>query len=227
MSNVVSINYNRCSISEFKEALQNALKAQESNAWVIAEIVAHAKDPVIEEGWTWKEWVEDEVGWHRSTADKYLQIHDCLAHSGRDLIENGCSFNTLQLLSKTSLPSAVRERIVSKLLGKKPPSPAEVKQIINDAIPKGIALPEPVEFHYPPFAVRLNEMLHDEFMSPEKAARLFGMSIKAHLDDIKIITRHWKQKYHPDKGGSKEEYQKICRAEEVFTASQNEKEVAA
>jgi hypothetical protein len=187
------------------------------------------------------EWLEDEtpaeLGKSRK-AEKYLQVYrNVLADSAGENIKN-IPFTKLLTLAATkgtgnqkgpaqpALPKQKRDALLKQLTGDNPPTTQDIKDEVKKALPeKVIPIKAKEAFIWPVFADRLAQ--YDGFMSPEKAARLFALDRQASPEDIRIMAKHWKQKYHPDKGGNKEEFETICLAEEVFTDSQNEKEVSA
>jgi len=192
--------------------------------------------------WDWlKDETPAEIGKSRK-AEQYLQIYKNVLSSST--VENVKDVPISKLLelsrtaktirggggtfaeSKPALPQKKREAILKQLTSDNPPTTKQIKEEVRKALPKVTPI-KPVLFVWPTFAVRLSECLRDDHMSATKAARLFAMSHEANEEDIRIIAKHWKHKYHPDKGGNKEEFQKICHAEEVFIDSQNGKAVAA
>ena len=186
------------------------------------------------------DWLEDSVPKDipRKTMRTYLQVYrNVLADAATENIKD-IPITKLVTLAATkgsgnqtkaaepALPKKKREAILKKLTSDNPPTTKEIKEEVKKALPQPTPI-KPVLFVWPTFAVRLEECLHDSHMSPVKAARLFAMSHEANEEDIRIIAKHWKHKYHPDKGGKQEEFQLICRAEEVFIDSQNGKVAAA
>lgn len=187
--------------------------------------------------WDWlDENVPQEIG--KSTLRSYLQVYRnvLLESSSKDLREVPITklitlaatkgSGTRHAPAKPALPKQKRDSLLKKLTSDTPPTTQEIKDEVKKALPPKVVSIKPKErFVWPTFAVRLAQ--YDGFMSPEKAARLFALDRQASPEDIKIMAKHWKQKYHPDKGGSKQEFDTICHAEEVFTDSQKEKEASA
>jgi hypothetical protein len=191
------------------------------------------------------EWLENEtpteIGAKRK-AEKYLQVYrNVLADSTTENIKD-VPFGKLLTLAATApsqrgeggrfkqpkpaLPKQKRDSLLKQLTSDNPPTTQQIKDEVKKVLPKVTPI-KPVQFIWPTFSVRLSECLHDDHMSPTKAARLFAMSHEANEEDIRIIAKHWKHKYHPDKGGTTEEFNLICRAEEVFIDSQNGKVASA
>jgi len=182
------------------------------------------------------QWLEDEtpdgVGKSRR-AQEYLQVYkNVLAESATKVTD--IPMNKLIELARTkrdggsttstpALPKQKRDSLLKKLTSDNPPTTKEIKEEVRRSLPEKVVPIKPKDhFVWPTFAVRLSQ--YDGYMSPEKAAKLFALDRQASPEDIKIMAKHWKQKYHPDKGGNKDEFDTICIAEEVFTNWQKEKE---
>jgi hypothetical protein len=184
--------------------------------------------------WEWlDENVPQEIG--KSTLRSYLQVYrNVLLDSSAENIKTVPITKLITLSAtkgsgnqnKTSEPALSkpkRDSLLKKLTSDKPPTTQDIKDEVKKALPEKVVPIKPKEaFVWPVFADRLAQ--YDGHMSPEKAARLFALDRQASPEDIKIMAKHWKQKYHPDKGGNIEEFNTICLAEEVFTGSQKEKE---
>lgn len=51
---------------------------------------------------------------------------------------------------------------------------------------------------------------------------LFDLHDDCSTETVKILAKHWKQKYHPDKGGDNDIFQRICEAEKAILNARGE-----
>lgn len=221
MSNVVPLNLNRASLEEMALYIQSLDQSNAINCWHIAETLSQAKDVCDEDGTRWADYVEEEVGYSVRQADDYVRVERCLSATGAELSEKGCSFNTLKALSAEKLPKAERRKLLDRLRKKSKITQADCSKIQADV---KAALPEPKatiaqiagDIDLPVFSERLAKCVRDENIG---GTYLFALRDDCNIEDIKTVAKIYKQKYHPDKGGTSEEFDAICRAEQAFIES--------
>ena len=51
-----------------------------------------------------------------------------------------------------------------------------------------------------------------------RAAAFFDIDKAASAETVRILANHWKRRYHPDKGGDPEIFERICKAERTLLA---------
>jgi hypothetical protein len=200
-SNVIKMPTNN-RILNAADNVKRLTQAAKFDVWLVCVGLAEAKDACEEEGELWSEFTES-VDWKLDTADGYVRIAKELPVRGRVLSEKGCSFSTLQALAARDLPKAVQKRLIDKMVKKEyidRKYGAAIQAEVRAALPstKLVAV-KAVIVRRDAFAERLEYA--DKF--DVSAEWLFDLPTDYCPETASLVVKYWKQKYHPDRGGSK------------------------
>jgi len=184
-----------------KDNVRKLTQAAKFDVWLVCVGLAEAKDACEAEGESWVDFTES-VDWKLDTADGYVRVAKELPVRGRVLSEKGCSFSTLQALAARDLPKAVQKRLIDKMVKKDyidRKYGAAIQAEIRAALPgPARQLPAPVLIRKDAFAERLEYA--DQF--DVSAEWLFDLPEDYCPETASLVVKHWKQKYHPDRGGN-------------------------
>ena len=158
------------------------------------------------------EWVEDTTPFKKTTAYRYLQVQrEVIAvHSGAESAIKSMPFNALLAIAKQNLSKSTKNKAI-KLYAKHEENPekharpttADIKRLVRAESPRAPSKPKISVMSRPAFDDRLTKCLEGSATNP---FYLFALIPEAHYTDGEILVRHWKGKYHPDKGGSNAQF---------------------
>ncbi len=175
--------------------------------WCIA--VAHLEDRGDE--------IADHYGLDASAVSRMIRIGDYadkfLINNQEAIINLPSGYNSLYELSFLSKSE------VKKLCKMGVPTQKAIQSVRRD---NGslVAAPKPLmSVAKNTFAERIDT---PDGFAP-KAAYMFNLHYDEDSEHIKIVAKHWKQKYHPDKqGGSERIFKLICKAEKELLELRSE-----
>lgn len=217
MSNVMPISSKSLAS---KASRINELYAGMANAYLeTAAILASAlEEDFNEDKKEFLEWATSKTLYSASHINTHLRVHERFgSHTGLLELENPIPIKVLEKLSGQDISSATVKRIIRMYQRKIEdlPTQREAIKLISGAM----ELPAPVEPEYNlPFEQRI---------PPEgyvvKAEKLLDVDAYASAETVRILARHWKNKYHPDKGGDARVFDLIVQAEKTLMKKRGEK----
>jgi hypothetical protein len=208
------IDLNKATLDDIAADVRQCDQNMASNAWRIAEDLATAKDMCEEGSVSWADWLEGDVGYAKRTGDQYVQIFNSLGDTGAQLVEKGCSFNTLKALSLQKLDKKTKNKLVKRLKAKSritEKDGAKVQVEVKEEVASTLLPPTPLP-NRPEFKERLAHVRS----SGASAQYLFDLHATACPETANILIKYWLQKHHPDKGGNTDDFALInTKAEEI------------
>jgi hypothetical protein len=185
----------------------NSLYTQMEKCYVtVCEVMGAARDYFEDDDDFWG-WVEDATPFKRKTANIYLQVErNVLGDSNRRDKAKGMPFSALREIAKENVPKSVQTKVIkqydraAKGMAKKP-NLSQVKAQVRESLgnPAVKPRPKPSIVRKASFAERL------EYADKHDVAAywLFDLPQDYCPETAALVVKHWKQKYHPDRGGDK------------------------
>ena len=211
------------SLVQIEDELRVTTKRVEKEQWRIAELLWGAREHFDEnDDKGFKKWVSEKTGYTYQTVGShiktYLRFKDNKLIGSNQKSDNPIPFSKLEPLAAEKVPHRVVQSTVEKLVSKNPPTEKQVRQTAREAKP-GYIKPEDrglfmkaIPDMRPEFSVRAKNALNaGKHFSP---VRVLDISIESNVETIKLVAKHWKQKYHPDReDGNAEIFQLINKCE--------------
>ena len=181
-----------------------------------AELLHIAREQFEEENEKgFMEWATSHTPYKRRHIDDHLRVYEKFLGTGRLNKEKPIPFTVLRELTRQDVPAATVAKVLRKFDNVVPPSREEVRQIVKEAKPE---YQPPALTFQKPFAERCNTSkfhLREEYL-------LDTGQFFANAETVRILAKHWKNKYHPDKGGDAEIFNRICKAEKTALKTRGE-----
>jgi hypothetical protein len=154
-----------------------------------------------EEFW---DWVENATPFKRRTAADYLSVHrNVLSRHGAEEKIKTMPFKALREIAKENVPKSVQNKVINSYVtaekkDTQKPKLADVKAAVRESLGKSKPIPKPVLIiRKKTFAERLDYA--DKFNVA--GFWLFDLPEDYCPETAALVVKHWKQKYHPDRGG--------------------------
>lgn len=175
-----------------------------------AELLHIARDQFEEEDEKgFLDWALSHTTYKKSNIYDYINVYDKFNNSGgRNKQGKPIPFTVLSELTKQDIPKATVNKVLRKFDNVVPPTREEVRQTIRESKPEH--QPPALTFQKP-FSERCNT---NKFHLREEYLLDTGQFF-ANAETVRILAKHWKNKYHPDKGGNAEIFNRICKAEKA------------
>ena len=162
------------------------------------------------------EWATSHTSYSRSHVDRHLQVYDRFLARGALNTKNPIPITVLTELSKQDVTKATVAKVLRKFDNVVPPTREEVRQTIRESKPE---YQPPVIPYAKPMAERINQSEQYVLI----AHKLLDIDQYASAETVRLVAKHWKHKYHPDKGGDTKSFDRIVRAERVMLGKRGEK----
>ena len=190
--------------------LQMRAKRVEKEQWRIAELLC-ALRPRFDTDKDFEKFAAEKSGYTLAVTRQYLITYDTFkdnkAVGSNQKSENPIPFSKLAPLADPKIKAAPRLKIVKQLLGKNPPTEKQVR--IAARLAKPDYIPPPITYNKP-FAIRAEQIEGRFKLKPEY---LLELQENSSVELVRLVAKHWKGKYHPDKGGDAAIFSAICDAE--------------
>lgn len=184
----------------------NSLYTQMEKCYVtVCETMGAARDHFDDDDDFW-DWVETCTDFKRRSANQYLQVHrNVLGNRGTSEKAKSMPFNALRELAKENVPKSVQNKVMNQF-DKAAKGKAEKPKLeqVKAQVREGLGKPQP-KIKQPPAIVRKRSFAERlEYADKHDVAAywLFDLPQDYCPETAAIVVKHWKQKYHPDRGGN-------------------------
>ena len=163
-------------------------------------------------------WATEHTKYTSTHVNNYLRVYERVSEESRFLnTKNPIPFMTLRELVRQEVPKKAVSEVIRKFNNQKPPTREDVKRLIREAQPEREI---PVIHYARDFAARAEKGLGSFSL---KAEFLLDLSETASAETVRLVARHWKNKYHPDRGGDAKIFDMVVKAETVMLKKRGEK----
>jgi len=163
-------------------------------------------------------WAEKETPYSSNKIYRYVAVQNSFSNL-KKTVDKSIPFSTLEALSSAKASNKTVNAVLKKFDGDKKITTAEVKKIIKKAQPPKPPKPQkPVPVVNPCFAER-SKRSGSYVANPGYLLEV----IPTHsAETVRILAKHWKQKYHPDRGGDADIFDRIVKAEQQLLKDRGE-----
>ena len=161
-------------------------------------------------------WATEHTSYTKAHVYAHLNVYDKFLSTGRIKEEKPIPFTVLRELTRQDVPAATVAKVLRKFDNVVPPTREEVREIVRESKPE---YQPPVIPYAKPMAERINQSEQYVLI----AHKLLDIDQYASAETVRLVAKHWKHRFHPDKGGDRKSFDRIVRAERVMLGKRGEK----